>query len=108
MSHRVLLTPEAENDLVDIHGFVTRHDSPLKTGRLLDRLEATCQSLAHHPLRGHLPPELNRAGVGRFREIHFKPYRIVYEVAGNKVMIHAVIDGRRDARDALERRLLRP
>lgn len=59
------------------------------------------------PQRGHHPPELARLGIHDFREIRCKPYRIIYEIIDTNVMIHAVIDGRRDIRDLLAARLLR-
>ncbi len=40
-------------------------------------------------------------------QVHFKPYRIIYQVAGRKVLIHCVLDGRRAVQEILERRLLR-
>ena len=108
MTYHVTLIAEAEDDLVAIHEYIARNDSLLKADRLLDRLLTACWSLTEHPFRGHVPPELDRAGNTRFRQIHFKPYRIIYEAIGNRVFIHAVLDGRRDVRDALEWRLLRP
>jgi toxin ParE1/3/4 len=42
-----------------------------------------------------------------FREIHFKPYRIIYQIVESDVYIHAVLDGRRDLQELLEIRLLR-
>jgi toxin ParE1/3/4 len=50
---------------------------------------------------------LERLGVLEYREVFFKPYRIIYEVARASVFIHCVLDGRRDLRDILQQRLLR-
>jgi toxin ParE1/3/4 len=98
---------EAERDLVDIWEDVDLNDAPGKADALLDRLERTCGRLCHSPSRGHIPPELRRIGVDQYREIHYKPYRIVCEVVRPDVTIHAVLDGRRDLQTLLERRLLR-
>jgi toxin ParE1/3/4 len=45
--------------------------------------------------------------VREYREIHFKPYRIIYQIVGRKVFIHCVLDGRRALQEVLEHRLLR-
>jgi toxin ParE1/3/4 len=42
-----------------------------------------------------------------FREIHFKPYRIIYQIIDKRVFVHCVLDGRRDLQELLERRMLR-
>lgn len=107
MTHAVLLTREAEDDLFDLHCFVAATDSPARADELLDRLEGTVGGLVRLPRRGHVPPELDRIGVMEFREIRFKPYRIIYEIVGTKVLVHAILDGRRDLQDLLARRLLR-
>jgi toxin ParE1/3/4 len=53
------------------------------------------------------PPELSRINVTAFLEVHFKPYRILYEIDTATVYMHCVLDGRRDLTTLLERRLLR-
>jgi len=105
--HRVHFIDEAERDLADIVHYIAAHDSPAKAGHVLDRLAALCASLAELPTRGHYPPELERLGVTTYREVHFKPYRVIYQVIGGDLFIHAVLDGRRDLPALLERRLLR-
>ena len=107
MTIRVHLVVDAEVDLFEIHRYVSRHDGPAQADRLLDRLQETCGSLVSAPERGYVPPELDRVGVRTFREVHFKPYRIIYEVIGEEVFVHAILDGRRNLQDLLQRRLLR-
>ena len=107
MKHQVLVVADAEEDIFDIYKYVLRADGRNRADHLLVKLQETCQSLAEMPRRGHNPPELDRVGVRGYREIHFKPYRIIYQIVGNKVYIHCVLDGRRNLQDILERRMLR-
>ncbi len=107
MRFTVNLVIDAETDLFDIYLYVSQYDSPEKADRLLKNLEKTILRLETTPLRGHYPPELERIGVLEFREIFFKPYRIIYQVLRDIVYVHCVIDGRRDLQDLLQRRLLR-
>jgi len=105
--YRVRIIEDAEQDLIDIHTYIARHDSAANAEYVMDQLETLCLSLADLPLRGHVPPELARIGVTAYREVHFKPYRVIYEVIGQDVFVHCVLDGRRDLQSLLERRLLR-
>lgn len=105
--YRVRVTEEAEADLLDIHRYVLRNDSRQQADKLLEALESCCMNLAKIPERGHVPPELDRLGISVFREVHYKPYRIIYQVIGQDAFIHGVLDGRRDMQTLLERRLLR-
>ena len=107
MNIAVLLTPEAEGDLVTLHAYVSATASVARADALLARLEAACRSLETLPRRGHVLPELERVGVTDFREIHVRPYRILYEVVDDAVHVHAVLDGRRDLPEILAQRLLR-
>jgi toxin ParE1/3/4 len=104
--HRVRISEDAELDLVDLYRHIAAHDSVEQAVQVLDQLESLCASLSELP-EGHIPPELDRIGVVAFREVHFKPYRVIYEVSGATVFIHGVFDGRRDMQSLLERRLLR-
>jgi toxin ParE1/3/4 len=41
-----------------------------------------------------------------YRQISFKPYRIIYRIADRHVIVYLIADGRRDMRTLLARRLL--
>lgn len=105
MTHQVRITAEAEGDLLAIGRYVARHDGLERAEWLLAQLEETCVTLAAFPDRGHVPLELERVGMFDYCEVHWKPYRIVYQVAGRRY-VHAVLDGRRSLQELLERRLL--
>jgi len=105
--YHVRLTQVAERDLVDLFEYIARKDSVDKAYYVLEKLDALILSLDQQPERGHYPPELNKRGVKNYREVHFKPYRVIYEIIRNHVVILACFDGRRDMQLLLERRLLR-
>lgn len=107
MKYSVYVVEEAEQDLLEIYRYVLRHDSPEKADRLLANLEKTVIRLEALPMRGHIPPELERIGVMEYREVFFKPYRIIYQVTERAVYVYCVLDGRRDLQDLLQERLLR-
>lgn len=104
--YRVRLTEDAEQDLIDIYRYIALRDS-VENADVLDQLESLCSRLAELPERGHAPPELDRIGVANYREVNFKPYRVIYEVIRQNVFIHCILDGRRDIPSLLERRLIR-
>ncbi len=107
MKYFVHLIIDAENDLLEIYRHVARNDSIEKAGRLIGNIEKAILGLEILPFRGHYPPELERIGVLEFREVFFKPYRIIYQIIKSGVYIHCVLDGRRDLPDLLMERLLR-
>lgn len=105
--YRVRLSREAELDLADIYHYIASHDSVTNADYVLEQLESLCSRLTELPERGHIPPELDRIGITRYREVRFKPYRVIYEVIRLEVFIHCILDGRRDMPSLLERRLVR-
>ena len=107
MKYRVLMLSDAEEDLYEIYRHVSLSDSIEKAEYLLRKIEETCLNLSLLPCRGHIPPELERIGVKEYREIHFKPYRIIYQIIKSDVFIHCILDGRRELQELLEQRLLR-
>lgn len=58
------------------------------------------------PERDAYPKELIALGIRDYRQISFKPYRVIYRVIGQKVYIYVIADGRRDMQSLLARRLL--
>jgi len=106
VKYEVLVLAEAEDDLVELYDFIAAEDAPSKAEALLVQLEKACASLDRFPERGRIPPELRRIGVSLYREILLGPYRIVYRIGSRSVHIYAVLDGRRDLTQTLERRLI--
>jgi len=107
MKYRIVLVESAEWDIYDIHLYIEFNESPERADTILDGLERSIAALADMPERGHIPPELERIGIRDYREIHFKPYRIVYAIDGDCVIVHCVLDGRRDMQTLLQQRVLR-
>jgi len=105
--HRVSIVREAEEDLAELIDYISNHDSFERADYVLARLLAVCERLEQHPERGHFLPELRSLGIKTYREVHFKPYRIIYEVIGREIFIQLIVDGRRSLQAILERRLLR-
>ncbi len=95
---RVLWSDSAASDLEEIVTFIAE-TSAVDAQRLLERLRL--------PLRGRIVPELARFGIGSWRELVAKPYRLVYRLAGDTISVVALFDGRRDLEDVLLERLLR-
>ena len=106
MTFRVLLTEDALHDLEALYDHISSRDGPVKADHVLDHIEAAILKLSDVPERGNHPPELSSLGIKAYREIFFKPYRIIYRVTGKKVHVYLVADGRRDMQALLERRLL--
>jgi len=107
MKYFIHVVLDAENDLWDIYRYVAQNDSVEKADHLLDNLHETMMSLKSFPLRGHCPPELERIGVLEFKEIFYKPYRIIYQTISSDVFIYCILDRRRQFGDILQDRLLR-
>lgn len=105
--YQVRLAQEVESDLLDLFAYIARKDSIVSAYHVLDELDKLILSLDQQPERGHYPPELAEHGLKDYREVFFKPYRVIYQVTGNKVVVLGCFDGRRDMQFLLERRLLR-
>jgi len=106
MRYEVLLTAGAESDLDDLHNHISQHDTPGSADYVLDRLMETAESLAAFPERGSHPQELLAVGIREYRQLFFKPYRLIYRVIGKQVIIYVITNDRRDMQSLLSRRLL--
>lgn len=106
MSHKVLLTQGAERDLEAIYDYIAENDTRASADHVLDKLMQAAETLAAYPERGSHPKELLALGIREYRQVHFKPYRIIYRVSGKQVIVYIIADGRRDMQTLLMRRML--
>lgn len=105
MPFKVLLTYDAARDLNELYDYIAAHDSPRKAEYVLEKIEKAFATLSEFPERGVYPKELLNLGIQEYREIYFKPYRIIYRIINNKVYVLLIVDGRRDMQSLLQRRL---
>lgn len=106
MAYQVVLTEDAARDLSDLLSFIAKHDSPRSAEHILSRVLDIAESLTVEPTRGSTPKELRALGDQEYRQVFFKPYRLIYRVVKQQVVIYLVADGRRDMQTLLARRLL--
>ena len=106
MAFLVQLTDDATRDLEEICDYIDRHDEPGRADYVLEQIEKAFSSLSEYPERGNYPMELLDIGIREYREIFFRPYRIIYRVMENNVYVLLIADGRRDMQTLLQRRLL--
>lgn len=102
----VYLTEAAERDLEQISRHIAAHDSPERADYVIGKISEVFSALEQYPNRGSYPRELISLGIKDFREVLFKPYRIIYRATNLSVHVMLIADGRRDMRTLLEKRLL--
>ena len=102
----VLLTNDAARDLDQLYGYIALHDAHQKAHHGLEQIERAFSRLSKFPERGTHPKELLALGIREYREIFFKPHRIIYRVMDKNVYILLIAGGRRDMQTLLQRRLL--
>ena len=106
MTYEVVLTKDAGRDLEDIYRYIAEYDSPVKADQVLDRILQATEALRTLPDRGSCPNELRSLGISEYRQLLFKPYRLIHRAHAQRVVIYVVADGRRDMQSLLMRRLL--
>lgn len=106
MSYEVLLTLDAERDLEETYLYIAEYDSPQKADYVLEKIEDACAALRSAPDRGGFPKVLSSLGIREYRQIFFKPYRTIYRIHKQTVVVYLIADGRRDFQTLLSRRLL--
>lgn len=105
MALEVILTEDAERDLEQIYDYILGQGDHAEADRILDKIEQALGRLARHPNRESYPKELLDLGIREYRQIIFDPYRLIYRVIDDRVIVYLIADGRRDMQDLLTRRL---
>lgn len=107
MKREVILSEPALADLLDINDYYLWEVNERVASNIINSLEAAVNNLAEFPDMGSIPKELLSLGIRQYRQVIEKPYRIFYEIFADKVVVHAILDGRRDMQNLLMQRILR-
>ena len=91
MAYKVNWSPEAIEDLQSIADYIAK-DSRIYAQSVVEKVFDISRSLALHPLIGRIVPEI---GMAKLRERFVYSYRLIYHIEDNKILIVAVIHGKR-------------
>ena len=104
--NEVIVSRFAEDDLNEIAEYYFSL-SQNYVEKAISEFEENVMSLKNHPKSGRVVPELEKQGILQYRELIQGYYRIIYEISDDKVIIHTIIDGRRNFEDIIISKLSR-
>ena len=104
--NEVIVSQFAEDDLNEIVEYYYSL-SQNYVEKVISEFEENVMSLQKHPKSGRVVPELEKQGILQYRELIQGYYRIVYEISDDKVIVHTIIDGRRNFQDIIISKLSR-
>jgi len=102
---KVLWAGSAVQDLESIIAYIGK-DSPSNARKTLLKIKKTVSELCSFPQRGRFTPELQTQGILLYRELVVAPWRIMYRVSDNTVLVLSVFDSRQNIEDILLKKLL--
>lgn len=91
MEYRVTWSPEAVEDLESIAEYIER-DSSFYAQSVVSQILETSRKIKEFPLIGRMLPEI---GDENIRERFIYSYRLVYKIQQQRILIVAVIHGKR-------------
>ena len=107
MSYKIIILHSAEQDMKDLKNYIVKNFSVTTWQNTYDKLKKAIRNLKDFPYAGSTPDELEKVNLSQYRQIISGMNRIIYEVRQDTIYIHVIVDGRRDMKSLLTRRLLR-
>jgi toxin ParE1/3/4 len=104
--YKTVLSRYAEDDLEEILDYYFSRNVEYAR-KLLDLFELRIEKLKELPERGRIVPELEKQNILEYRELIEGNYRIIYAIEDNRVIIHCIVDSRRNLEELLIKKLLR-
>ncbi len=103
-TYRVEWAEVARRDLFGIVDYLADRN-PEAALAALEKMQRKASTLRVVPRRGRIIPELQRLQLRDYRELIIAPYRLIYRIGGDRVLVLGVFDNRRNLEDVLLERL---
>ena len=105
-NYNILISRFAEDDLYEILDYYKSINFDFAE-KLLRSIEDKINKLNSFPVQGRIVPELEQQNIIDYKEIIEGNYRIIYAIQENTVIIHTIIDSRRNLEDLIIKKLIR-
>ena len=99
-------TRTAVRDLDEILEYIAAESGVEQALEFYETVRHSIASLATMPRRCRQVPELLDIGLFEYREIIERPYRLVFRIVDQEVVILAILDSRRDLEELLLQRAI--
>lgn len=98
----VVWSPEALEDVDAIAAYIAR-DSVFYAAAVVEKMLVAAAGLNQFPQSGRIVPELNQSDI---RERFVYSYRLIYRIEAGRILVAAVMHGKRLLDDATTNRLI--
>jgi toxin ParE1/3/4 len=105
-NYRTIISRFAEDDLYELLDYYKSINFEFSE-KLLISIEDKIKKLKIFPEQGRIVPELEQQNILDYRELIEGNYRIIYAIQENTVIIHTIIDSRRNLEDLIIKKLIR-
>ncbi|MCL2044600.1 MAG: type II toxin-antitoxin system RelE/ParE family toxin [Treponema sp.] len=105
-TYTVKVSKSAKNDIREIIKFIAK-DNPMNAQNVLKKIEAKIDSLENFPERGGYVPELLKHNIKDYRQLIESPWKIIYKIDNDIVIVLVIIDSRRNTQDILVEKLIK-
>ncbi len=102
----VLVSEFAKDDLREIVSYYQSLNQKY-VEKVISDFQENIFSLKDFPRSGRIVPDLEKQGIENYRELIQGNYRIIYEINNDIVIVHTIIDGRRNFEDIIISKLTR-
>jgi toxin ParE1/3/4 len=100
MKFKIVFTPEARDDLLELYEYIAKHGNPERAIAYIERIEKACMSLQAPPNRGTLRDDLRRG----LRVLGFERRALIaFRVRSRSVVILRIFYGGRSVERAFRR-----
>jgi toxin ParE1/3/4 len=103
----VVFLRSARDDLQDLRRYLRAKFGNETWLATFASIEDAVTLLTKFPQSGAIPPELAELGLPGFHQVIAGMNRIVYQIDDPDLIVHLIVDTRRDLKDVLARRLLK-
>lgn len=105
-NYKTIISRFAEDDLSEILDYYKSVNFEF-VENFLGSIEDKIAKLKSFPGQGRIVPELEKQNIIDYKELIEGNYRIIYAIQEDTVIMHTIIDSRRNLEDPLIKKLLR-
>ena len=103
---KVVVPPSVKKDLREIVEYYYEVNQSY-SGKIFSKIVERISELEGFPEKERVVPELRDHNISAYKELIEDPYRIIYKVLADEVLLVSIIDGRRNVEEILIKKLQR-
>jgi toxin ParE1/3/4 len=106
MKYEIIWSKDAGDELAEIISYIKNNTGKMTAEKIYIKIIKEVKRVSKNPAGRRIAPLLREFGINYIHQLNINPWILFYKIAGKRMEIISIIDGRRNLEEILYKKIM--